>query len=95
MAFEIQRDTNDSPYIEWRQAIDAKGLPHIKRAWIQNRAGKDTDWAGVGRYLLVARVEGRAPLRGPDFPVATDLSDEEALIAFVTKLHEVTGWEPS
>ncbi len=88
---QIQRDSKDQTFIEWQQ-----GASGFKRAWIQRRPGTDKDWAGSkdGRYLNVVRVE--RPGAGPagnatDFPIFSDLSDEQILVAFVTSVSAITG----
>ena len=52
------------------------------------------DWAGVGRYLNAVRVE--EPHKGPagnstDFPISSDVDDEQILLAFVTLVTSITG----
>ena len=88
---KIQHDTKGQPYIEWRQ-----GESGYKRAWIQKKPETDKDWAGAkdGRYLNVVRVE--RPGVGPagnatDFPIFSDLPDEQILVAFVTAVSAITG----
>lgn len=85
----IERDTKGQPYIEWEQAQGG-----YKRAWIQKKADPAKDWAKSGRYLNVVRVE--KPGVGPagnatDFPIFSDLPDEQILIAFVTSVSAITG----
>lgn len=85
----ILTDTKNQVYIEWETAPGG-----YKRAWIQHRTGADKDWAGTGRYLNVVRVE--APGQGPagnatDFPIFSDLSDEQILEAFVASVCAITG----
>jgi hypothetical protein len=88
-------DGSGQHYIEWQ--IGPKAW---KRAWIQNRTG-ERDWAGTGRYLNLARVEG--PGKGPagntaDFPVyvpKSEKSDEEILRAFVTAVWDIAGLDRS
>ena len=67
MEIPIHKDGNGQPYVEWSQ-----GRRGYKRAWIRRPADPDKDWAGVGRYLNVVRVE--EPHTGPagnstDFPI--------------------------
>jgi len=88
---QFQRDAKDQLFIEWQQAAGG-----FKRAWIQNRSGTNKDWAGAkdGRYLNVVRVErlGAGPAgNATDFPIFSDLSDEQILIAFVMAISEITG----
>jgi len=87
----IQRDTKGQPYIEWEQAPGG-----FKRAWIQRKTDPEKDWAAArdGRYLNVVRIEARGS--GPagnatDFPVFSDLSDEQILEAFVSAVCAITG----
>lgn len=87
----IQRDTKGQPYVEWEQAPGG-----YKRAWIQRKTDPGKDWAGApdGRYLNVVRVDG--PGVGPagnatDFPIFSDLSDEQILEAFVSAVCAITG----
>ncbi len=85
----IQRDTKGQPFIEWEQAPGG-----CKRAWIQRKADPNKDWAGSGRYLNVVRVEalGAGPAgNATDFPIFSDLSDEQILEAFVTSVSAITG----
>lgn len=92
MEILIHKDGNGQPYVEWDQGYGA-----YKRAWIRRTTDPDKDWAGVGRYLNVARVE--APHTGPagnpaDFPISSNLKnleDEQILIAFVTAVTSITG----
>jgi len=63
-----------------------------KRAWIQRRDG-DRDWARTpqGRYLNIVRVD-EAPAGSPaDFPIFSELPDEQILEAFVAAVCAVTG----
>lgn len=90
---KIQRDSKDQPFIEWQQSENG-----FKRAWVQRKPGTDKDWANAqdGRYLNVVRVE--RPGAGPagnatDFPISSTLSDEEILVAFVTAVTDITGWQ--
>lgn len=88
---QIQRDSKDQLFIEWRQAENG-----FKRAWIQYKPGTDKDWANAkdGRYLNVVRVErlGGGPAgNATDFPIFSSLSDEQILVAFVTAVSAITG----
>ena len=72
MEIPIQKDGDRQPYVEWNQ-----GCGGYNRAWIRRPTDPDKDWAGVGRYLNVLRVE--EPYRGPadnstDFPIPSDLT---------------------
>jgi len=85
----IKRDKKGQPYIEWEQAPGG-----YKRAWIQVKDDPDKDWAGVGRYLNVVRIEalGEGPAgNATDFPIYSDLPDEQILEAFVTSVSAITG----
>ena len=87
----IQEDGNGQPYIQW-QCGNTGGF---KRAWIQRRAG-EKDWANSKRYLNVVRTEG--PHSGPsgnatDFPIFSNLPDEQILEAFVAAVCSITGSE--
>jgi len=85
----IQRDTKGQPFIEWEQAAGG-----YKRAWIQIKDEPDKDWAGSGRYLNVVRVEAlrAGPAGNPtDFPIFSELSDEQILEAFVASVCAITG----
>jgi hypothetical protein len=60
------------------------------------KPGTDKDWAGAkdGRYLNGVRVErpGVGPAGNPtDFPIFSDLPDEQILVAFVTAVSAITG----
>ena len=89
----IQRDTvgqPGQPFIEWEQAPGC-----FKRAWIARRTG-DKDWAKArdGRYLMVVRKEpGREGSGGAptDFPIFSDLPDEQILVGFVAAVNGITG----
>jgi hypothetical protein len=86
---QIQQDSKDQPFIEWRQ-----GTVGFKRAWIQDRTGTEKDWASSGRYLNVVRIEqlGAGPAgNATDFPIFSALSNEQILIAFVTAVSAITG----
>jgi hypothetical protein len=84
----IFKDNNGSSCIAWEQP------PHgSKRAWVQRRSG-EKDWAGTGRYLNVARTEvfeGGPSGNATDFPIYSDLSDDQILEAFVTSVCAITG----
>ncbi len=87
---EIKKDTMGQPYIEWKQSKSG-----LKRAWVQHRTA-DNDWASSPgrRYLNVVRVD--APDVGPagkatDFPIFSNLSDEQILEAFVVSVCAITG----
>lgn len=87
----IQRDTKNQPFIEWEQAPGG-----FKRAWIQRKTDPDKDWASApdGRYLNVVRIDklGGGPKgNATDFPVFSDLTDEQILEAFVASVSAITG----
>lgn len=87
----IQHDTKGQPFIEW-----AQGKNGFKRAWIQRKNDPSKDWASAkdGRYLNVVRIEklGDGPAgNATDFPIFSDLSDEQILISFVTSVSAITG----
>ena len=80
---EIKRDRKDQQYIEGEQAPGG-----YKRAWIQRKNDPEKDWAGAqdGRYLNVVRIKalGAGPAgNATDFPIFSDLPDEQILKAFV------------
>jgi len=85
----IQTDTKGQPYIEWVQAEVPGGR---KRAWIQRRDG-DKDWAQTpdGRYLNVVRVDETPSGSPTDFPIFSELPDEQILVAFVAAVCAITG----
>jgi len=86
----IRRDGNGQPYIQWQQG---EGVDAYKRAWIQRRTG-EKDWAGTGRYLNVVRAEGADTGPGgnaTDFPVFSQLPDEQLLESFVAAVCGITG----
>ena len=90
---QIKRDGNDQPYISWEQGPGAGGF---KRAWIQNKVGTDKDWAGTGRYLNVVRtteLDSGPAGNATDFPIYSNLSDEQVLEAFVLSVCAITGCE--
>lgn len=93
MEYTIHKDGNGQPYIEWCQAMDSGGKAHLKRAWIR-KSSAENDWAGVGRYLHVARVDNGRVSASPDFPISSSLADEQILVAFVVGLNGVTGCVP-
>jgi hypothetical protein len=79
------------PYLEWEQAPGG-----YKRAWVQHRTDPERDWAEArgGRYLNVVRITalGAGPAGNPtDFPIFSDLSDEQILEAFVSAVCAITG----
>lgn len=87
----IQHDTKGQSFIEWSQCENG-----FKRAWIQRKPGTENDWANArdGRYLNVVRIEalGSGPAgNATDFPIFSDLSDEQILVAFVTSVSAITG----
>lgn len=82
-------DNKGQPMVEWD-----RGAGGWARAWIMDRNGKDTDWAGCGRYLNAARTEG--PGQGPagqglDFPIYSSLSDHDILRAYVVAVSAIVG----
>ncbi len=84
----LNRDGKNQLFIAW-----AQGKHGFKRAWIQHRSGY-RDWARTGRYINVVRTQGLgSPPRGnsTDFPIFTDLPDDQALIAFVVSVCGATG----
>ncbi|MEQ8412071.1 MAG: hypothetical protein RIC51_03715 [Erythrobacter sp.] len=90
MELDVQTgvDGKGSKYIEWKI-----GEGGFKRAWIQHRT-PDKDWAGTGRYLNVVRIEGfhKGPAgNATDFPIFSDLPDEQILRNFVIATAAVTG----
>ena len=87
----IQQDTKGQPFIEWEQAPGG-----YKRAWIQRKTDADKDWACTpdGRYLNVVRIErlGGGPAgNATDFPIFSNLPDEQILEAFVASVSAITG----
>jgi len=87
----IQRNTKDQPFIEWEQAPGG-----YKRAWIQRKTDPEKDWANTpdGRYLNVVRIErhGGGPAgNATDFPIFSNLPDEQILEAFVASVSAITG----
>ncbi len=87
----IQRDTKDQPFIEWEQAPGG-----YKRAWIQRKTDPEKDWANTpdGRNLNVVRIErlGGGPAgNATDFPIFSNLPDEQILEAFVASVSAITG----
>jgi hypothetical protein len=88
---KIQRDKKGQPFIEWEQASGG-----YKRAWIQHKTDPGKDWAEApgARYLNVVRVQrlGEGPAgNATDFPIFSDLSDEQILQAFVASVCAITG----
>ena len=89
MEIPIHKDGNGQLYVEWSQ-----GCGGYKRAWVPRPTDPEKDWAGVGRYLNVVRV--KEPHTGPggnstDFPISSDLGDEQILVGFVTAIATITG----
>jgi hypothetical protein len=87
----IQHDRMGQPFIEWET-----GPGGYKRAWVQRRTDPDKDWAKApgGRYLNVVRIEalGHGPAgNATDFPIFSNLSDEQILEAFVGAVAAITG----
>lgn len=87
----ILYDTKDQPYIEWQQAPNG-----FKRAWIQRKTDPAKDWADApgARYLNVVRIEhlGAGPAgNATDFPIFSNLPDEQILEAFVISVSAITG----
>jgi hypothetical protein len=87
----VTQDKQGQPMIEWHQANGG-----WKRAWIQRKTDPEKDWANArdARYLNVVRTEG--PGKGPagnatDFPIFSDLPDEQILTSFVYAVSSVTG----
>jgi hypothetical protein len=92
----IQRDTNNQPYVEWQQmAPGGPGSGGFKRAWIRKPVpGSPQDWANTGRYVNVAAIAspGQGPAPGADFPVFDPtLRDDQVLYAFVAAICGLTG----
>jgi hypothetical protein len=84
---KIERDLSDQPYIQWEQAPGKE-----KRAWIQRKADPEKNWANAPRYLNVVRcADGRPGGNPTDFPIFSDLSDEQVLISFVSAVSSITG----
>ncbi len=88
---KIQRDSKGQPFIEWEQAPGG-----FKRAWVQRKNDPDKDWAAArdGRYLNVVRIEslGAGPAgNATDFPIFSELPDEQILEAFVSAVCAITG----
>jgi hypothetical protein len=89
---KIETDSKGQRYIEWAQN---ENLPDgYKRAWIQHKTEPDKDWAGTKRYLNVVRIDRNRPGAGgnpTDFPIFSDLPDDQVLEAFVAAVCAVTG----
>lgn len=90
----IKMDHKYQPYIQWSQA---PGTDTGKRAWIQRR-DSEGDWAKTpgGRYLNFARTNGEngGPSAPVDFPIFSELTDEQILIAFVSHIRGLTEHNP-
>lgn len=85
----IEHDEKNQPFVAWEQ-----GPGGFKRAWIRRPDNPNTDWAGTGRYINVARTEslGSGPAgQSADFPIFNDLPDEQVLMAFVASVCGITG----
>ena len=87
---KIKLDGKNQPYVEWEI-----GPGGFKRAWIQTRT-PDMDWAKIPgrRYLNVVRVEDfdKGPAgNATDFPIFSELPDEQVLVAFVQAVCAITG----
>ena len=87
----LQHDQKGQLFIEWEQAPGG-----YKRAWIQRKTDPAKDWARTpeGRYLNVVRIEslGGGPAGNPtDFPIYSELPDEQILVAFVSAVSAITG----
>ena len=85
---QIQRDVKRQPFIQWEQPPGG-----WKRAWVQTKDG-DGDWAGTKRYLNVVRTanaESGPSGNATDFPIYSQLSDEQILEAFVATVCAITG----
>lgn len=87
----IKKDSKGQPYIEWTPAPGGH-----KRAWIKRKNDREKDRASTpsGRYLSVARIEalGAGPAGNPtDFPIFSNLPDEQILLAFVSAVSAITG----
>jgi hypothetical protein len=89
---KIQRDGRNQPYIEWRWADVSWGF---KKAWIQHKNDPEKDWARTGRYLNIVRSDGEGHGGGnpTDFPILSDLPDEQILTAFVAAVCAITGYK--
>lgn len=89
---KIEKDTKGQSYIEWEQATTGG----YKRAWVQRKTDPKKDWAKTpdGRYLNVVRVDklGAGPAgNATDFPIFSELPDDQILVAFVTAVSAITG----
>lgn len=85
----VLTDSKGQSFIEWKQAPGG-----YKRAWIQHKFDPSKDWASTGRYLNVVRIEslGGGPAgNATDFPVFSQLTDEQVLVAFVASVCAITG----
>lgn len=85
----IHRDQKGQPYVEWQI-----GPGGFKRAWVQTRHDPSKDWAGTRRYLNVVRIDelGAGPGgNATDFPIFSELPDEQVLVAFVHAVSAITG----
>ena len=82
-------DRRGSTYVEWEI-----GAGIYKRAWVQHRIG-DRDWALVGRYVNVTRIEGlhSGPAGIPsDFPVYREGVDDRTVLSdFVDGICRAVG----
>lgn len=87
---KVSWDGKGQPYVEWLQAENAWGH---KRAWVQRKSEPDKDWAGTGRYVNVVQADGKGRTGGlpADFPIFSDLPDEQVLTAFVAAVCAITG----
>ena len=88
---QIETDSKGQRYIQWAQ--NPENRAGWKRAWIQHKTD-DKDWAGTQRYLNVVRIDlDRRGIGGnpTDFPIFSDLPDDQILEAFVAAVCAVTG----
>ena len=89
---KILKDTNKSCYVQWVKGTNQRQEVCEQRAWVQHRTGAD-DWAGTQRYLNVVRcnTKGNPVGNATDFPIYSELSDEQILLAFVHAVNAITG----
>lgn len=88
----IRKDGLGQPYIQWEFSPG-----HFRRVWVRYPNKCEKNYASTGRYLCVVRTATLNSGTGgnlTDFPIFSDVSDDDALLAFVRAVDEVTKRAP-
>lgn len=91
---EILKDGQGQSYIQWKIADG-----NFRRVWVRRPKNSAKDYAKTGRYLSVVRTDSidskRIGGNPTDFPVYSEVSDDQILRTFIRCIIAMTGQAPA